>query len=128
MPAPSVIFARKCGEEQTAFARAYPYRRKVTFFLNHIKKVSYYEIVEIVQHELIHILYRKNGHGKEFQKLCSLYGVSPLEENLNVVPRYLEWLWLQPEFMYGNYDVSNPSSGSPSGAEPLDNNEKKKDG
>ena len=86
MPVPKILFTpdkRHLGVAQT-------YHRAIHISGWGLNEISMYDMIETVQHELIHLKTRKHGHGAPFQNLCARYGVDARESS-PVLPRCMDW-------------------------------------
>ena len=88
LPLPAIHYTssdRFMGYAQT-------YHRVIRMSRWYMSKASTYEMIETIQHELLHLKTRKHGHGIPFQRLCNKYGVDARAESPILLPRCMDWV------------------------------------
>ena len=86
MQVPKIVFTP--SKRYLGMARTY--HRAIHISGSALNEISMYDVLETVQHEIIHLKTRKHGHGAPFQRLCARYGVDERETS-PVLPRYMDW-------------------------------------
>jgi len=70
---------------------AQTYHRAIRISRWWLSRASTHDMIETVQHELLHLKCRRHGHGERYQRLCQRHGVDGRAES-PIMPFCMNWV------------------------------------